>query len=80
MVANFIMFYFMILWICNKQWEVLVPVGAKYEDLQQTGRKAGDREEFKVDIKEKDKQTQTFSQSLQAEAASLRNIYERIGQ
>lgn len=59
---------------------MLVPVGAKYEDLQQTGRKAGDREEIKVDIKEKDKQTETFSQSPKAEAASFRKIHKRIGQ
>lgn len=40
---------------------MLVPVGVKYEDLQQTGRRAGDRKEIKVDIKEQDKQTQRHS-------------------
>lgn len=45
---------------------MLVPVGVKYEDLQRTGRTARDREEVKVDIKEKDSKqalprTQTYS-------------------
>lgn len=40
---------------------MLVPVGAKYEDLQQTERRARDREEIKFDIKEKDKRTQRHS-------------------
>lgn len=66
--------------MCNKQWKVLVPVGAKYEDLQQTGRRSGDREEIKVD-KKKDKQTQRHSaKALKLEAASFWNIYRRVGQ
>lgn len=57
---------------------MLVPVGVKYEDLQQTGRRAGDRKEIKVDIKVKDKQTQRHP--AKAQAASFRNIHESKGQ
>lgn len=67
----------MILLICNKQWGVLVPVGAKYEDLQQTGRRAGDKEEIKVDIQEKDKQTQRHSAKALKPKQQVSEIFTR---
>lgn len=54
---------------------MLVPVGVKYEALQQTGRRAGDRKEIKVDMKEKDRQTQRHSAKASKQKQQVLEFY-----